>query len=120
MALIDCPSCNARVSSVASQCPECGFDLAMGMADEETLRTLRNRRYRDRMYVLKMLSFAAMAIAMIGAIPMLFHYISAIEAGTPAQLMDHWGVYLVGIGFVFYLVVRVRMLSLKSAHRRGQ
>jgi len=71
---------------VARQCPECGFDLVAGLADEETLRKLRNRRYRDRMYVLKMFSFAAMAVAMIGAIPMLFHYIQAIEAGQSAHL----------------------------------
>jgi hypothetical protein len=119
MALINCPACQARVSNVAKECPQCGFDLVHGVADEETLRTLRQRRYRDRMYVLKMFSFTAMAIAMIGAIPMLFSYIQAIEASQPAELLSHWGVYLVGVGFVFYALVRVRMLSLKNAHRRG-
>lgn len=119
MALINCPACQARVSSVAKQCPECGFDLAHGTLDEETIQKLRHRRYRDRMYVLKMLSFAAMAVALVGAIPLLFHYIQTIESGMPARLMEHWGIYPVGIGFVFYAVVRVRMISLKNRYRRG-
>ncbi len=118
MALIQCPACHRRVSNMAKTCPECGFNLVSGLADEATLQKLRQRQYRDRMYVLKMLSFTAMAIALIGAIPMLFHYIQGIEAGVPVRLVEHWGVYLVAAGFVFYATVRVRMMSLKAAYQK--
>ncbi len=121
MALIDCPACGARVSSVTRQCPECGFDLQHGMADEAAVQRLRQRRYRDRMYVLKMLSYVAMSIALVGVIPMLWAYIQSLENGGRAvSLAEHWGIYAVGMGFVFYVVVRVRMVYIKSEYRRGR
>ena len=60
MALIDCPGCGKRVSNVTRMCPHCGFHR--GEVDEDQLQELQRRRLRDRLYHLKMASYAVMSL----------------------------------------------------------
>ena len=60
MALITCPSCSKRVSDVTQMCPHCGFHR--GEASDEQLKEFQRRRLRDRIYHLKMASYAVMSL----------------------------------------------------------
>ncbi len=60
MGLITCPSCRKKISDVTAMCPLWGF--RRGPANEEQLQELERRRLRDRIYHLKMTSFAVIAL----------------------------------------------------------
>ena len=44
MALIDCPSCNKKISDKADDCPHCGFSLA-DASSEDILRKQKLKRF---------------------------------------------------------------------------
>ena len=50
---------------------------------------------------------------MVGAIPMILAYINAMEMEKTMNIAEHWGVYLVALGFVVYLVIRALMIMSK-------
>lgn len=117
MALIHCPECRTKMSSVAKSCPKCGFSRSEHTpVDPEEAKLFLKRQLRDRMYRLKMFSFVAMSIAMFGALPMLWDYIRGIETREPIVLQEHWGMYAIGIGFMIYVVLRVIMILTKRNH----
>lgn len=60
MAIVKCPRCDGRISSQISICPQCGF--RRGEVDEEELRELRRREIRDKVYYLKMASYAVLTL----------------------------------------------------------
>jgi hypothetical protein len=60
MAIVKCPSCDNKVSSQIRICPQCGFKR--GEVDEQELRELRRRGLRDRIYYLKMASYAVLTV----------------------------------------------------------
>ncbi|MCX7545047.1 hypothetical protein [Marinicella gelatinilytica] len=118
MALVKCPVCRTKMSSLAPVCPKCGFSHdSDAKIDPEQAELYRKRRYAERSYQLTMLSYVAMAIAMIGAVPMLWDYIQGLEQGKNVVLLEHWGSYLVAAGFVFYMVIRVVMIQTRKNHR---
>lgn len=119
MALVKCPVCRTRMSSLAKVCPKCGFSHdGEQQIDEEQAALYKKRQFGQRIYQLKMLSYLAMTIAMIGAIPMLWDYIKGLEQGDKVVLLKHWGSYLVAAGFIMYLVVRAFMIITRKNYRR--
>jgi len=60
MAIVKCPSCDNKMSSQIRVCPQCGFQR--GEVDEQELRELRRREIRDRIYYLKMASYAVLTL----------------------------------------------------------
>ncbi|WP_154222234.1 hypothetical protein [Marinicella rhabdoformis] len=119
MALINCPSCRTKISTIAEACPNCGFAMKKdGKANPEEIKLFLKRQLRDRMYILRMFSYVAMSITMIGALPMLWDYIKGLEIGEAVVLKEHWGIYVVAIGFFCYLIIRGTMIYVKSEHRK--
>ena len=120
MALVKCPSCRKRMSSLAVVCSNCGYARS-GNAEEneEAMADFRRRRYRREQYQYKMYSYVAMSLAMIGAIPMIWAYIKAMEMGETINIIEHWGVYLVALGFFAYMVIRVLMVMSKRKFVQG-
>lgn len=118
MALINCPACRTKISSVAKVCPSCGYSRdSEAKADPEQIKLFQRRLFRDRMYKLRMFSYVAMSITMIGAFPMLWNYIKGIEAGEPVVLLNHWGIYAIAVGFLMYVIIRVLMvISRRNFH----
>lgn len=117
MALINCPACRTKMSSVAKVCPKCGFTSEpQAEIDAEQVKLFQMRLFRERMYKLRMLSYVAMTIAMIGAVPMLWDYIRGIELSEPLILMKHWGVYAIAAGFFLYLVIRFLMTTARRRY----
>lgn len=110
MAIISCPSCNKPISSRTSLCPYCGFER--GEVAEEQLQELRRRKLRDRIYHLKMLSYAALTILLI-AFGWYVMETSGFQYRSPA------GPYLLfAVGGVCYSVVRIYLYKYKSALRK--
>lgn len=118
MALVHCPACSTKMSSVAKICPKCGYNRdTEAEIDPEQVRLFQKRIFRDRMYKLRMFSYVAMSITMVGALPMLWDYIRGIEQETPIIMLDHWGVYAIALGFLMYLGIRSLMVvSRKKYH----
>ena len=118
MALVHCPACRTKMSSVATVCPNCGYSRdAEAQIDPEQVKLFQRRLFRDRMYKLRMLSYVAMTITMIGALPMLWDYIQGVEKAEPVVLLKHWGIYAIAVGFVLYLVIRMAMVYLRRQYR---
>ena len=63
MAIISCPSCEKNISSQTVLCPYCGFER--GEVAEEQLKEFQRRQLRDRIYHLKMTSYAALMILIL-------------------------------------------------------
>jgi len=64
MSIVACPKCGSKISSQAKMCLHCGH-VRTGVDDERSL-VLRQRRIRDRIYHLKMTSYAVTAVFLAG------------------------------------------------------
>lgn len=113
MSLINCPSCQKKISDKSQVCPHCGLDLNMSAEDMERLKILKNRNFKDKMYRFKMLTLVAVAIALIGVVPMVWNYARAIDYGFNAVIINHWGIYFAVAGFLLYVFLRVSMVIVK-------
>lgn len=114
MALINCPHCNRQNSSQAKECVGCGRSLQMSREELEKLARQRKRDLRNTLYRYKMLSYVAMALALFGAVPMIWDYARSIDYGFNTSVLNHWGTTWVVIGFVVYAFSRVMMLVAKK------
>ncbi len=118
MALVNCPACRTKMSSVAKVCPNCGYSRdPEAQADPEQIKLFQKRIFRDRMYKFRMFSYVAMTITMIGALPMLWDYIRGIEQAEPIVMLKHWGIYAIALGFVLYIVIRILMVLVRRNYR---
>jgi len=118
MALVHCPACRTKMSSVAKVCPKCGYSKDPDAEiNPEQVKLFQKRQFRNRMYKLRMLSYVAMTITMLGALPMLWDYIRGIEQAEPIVMIKHWGIYAIAVGFVLYMVIRLRMVIVRKAYR---
>lgn len=66
MALIDCPHCTKRVSSLAKVCSHC--NRALGEVSEEEAERLALTRWKDRSYRALNISYVGLTLALAGAI----------------------------------------------------
>lgn len=106
MAIISCPSCNKPISSRTKLCPYCGFKR--GEVSEEQLREYRRRKLRDRIYHLKMLSYAALTLLLAA-----FGWYLVATSGF--QHRSTTGPYLLfGAGGLCYTVIRFYLYKAKA------
>ncbi len=117
MALMSCPSCQHKISDKVTVCSKCGYDFDQDPSELERLKVMNYRKYRDRQYRLKMISFVAIAIALFGVVPMLWDYLKAMDYGFQTSLINHWGINPVMLGFALYVVVRILMLNNKRNYK---
>lgn len=106
MAVISCPVCSKKISDKATECPHC--DTVMDMDIEERERLAR-KQIAKKTQKLSTQSLFAMVFFLGG---FWFMYFQAPEPDSP-QMMISQGV--VAIGFVWYIVNRIRLLLLKHA-----
>ena len=110
MAIVDCPKCKKLISSRTKLCPYCGFQ--QGEVDEEDLKEYRRRKLRDRIYHLKMSSYAALTL-LIAAFG--WYLQSTQWFQQPSTI----GPYLLfSIGALAYMTIRVLLFRAKSALRK--
>ncbi|MBL4773672.1 MAG: hypothetical protein JKX98_08765 [Alcanivoracaceae bacterium] len=117
MSLINCPSCQKKISDKISICPACQFSFNQNESELDRLKISNYRKYRDKQYQFKMLGFFAIAITVFGVIPMLWDYLKALDYGFDVNLINHWGIYPVITGFAMYVFVRILMLKTKRNYK---
>lgn len=107
MALIDCPSCSKKISDKAQSCQHCDFNL--GTADTEDIarkqslnRYLKNQKIQTQ-------SMIAMLLFVTG---FGFMYWGGAE---PGGLQHNLAIGLSIVGFIWYIVNRVRLILLKRS-----
>ena len=105
--IINCPSCRKPMSSKAPACPSC--DTERGDLSDEQLSELSRRRLRDRIYRLKMASYAAISV-LLAAAGWYFYEASDLDL-TPST--GH--LVLVALGSVAYVIVRALLFAAKRA-----
>jgi len=110
MAIISCPSCNKPISNRTNLCPYCGFER--GEVAEEELKEFRRRKLRDRIYHLKMFSYAALTLLLIA-----FAWYLAETAGF--QHRSSMGPYLLfALGGICYSVIRAYLYKARADLRK--
>ncbi len=96
--IVKCPNCRKPMSSKAPLCPNCGVER--GEVSDEQIEEFHRRRLRDRIYRLKMFSYAAITL-LLAAAGWYFYEASDMDI-TPSA----GPVALVAVGAVAYVVVR--------------
>lgn len=110
MAIVKCPKCDNRVSSQINICPQCGFKR--GVVDEEALRESRRRELRDRVYYLKMASYAVLTLLLVA---FAWYWVET----DSFRYQSSMGPYvLFAIGAIAYFVIRVFLFKFRLALRR--
>lgn len=109
MAVINCPSCNKKISDKAKSCSHC--QLSLTDLDEEKISTINKISVVQKSQTLMNHSFIAMLLFCGGflfmywnnAAPESWQYISSITSTV--------------VGFILYLVTRVRLIMLKHSQK---
>jgi hypothetical protein len=107
MALIDCPSCNKKISDKAQNCQYC--DFAVGSVNVEDIarkqsfkKYLKNQNIQTQSMVAMLLFVAGFGFMYWGG-------------AQPDGLQHNLAIGLAIIGFVWYIVNRVRLIILKRS-----
>ncbi|WP_028115302.1 hypothetical protein [Ferrimonas senticii] len=101
MALIHCAACGKKISSRAGACPHCGFSISDDpekQAQAARIRAIKTQQQlMNHSFVALLLFVAGFAIWWWGGAP-----------------QDNWrqpvGIGSMALGFVFYLVTRIRIV----------
>jgi len=110
MAIISCPDCDKNISSHTKLCPYCGFQR--GEVAEEQLIEFRRRKLRDRIYHLKMTSYAALMLLIVA-----FGWYMVDTSGF--QYRSSIGPFILFVlGAVSYLTIRIYLYQFKVALRK--
>ncbi|MBL4911004.1 MAG: zinc ribbon domain-containing protein [Alteromonadaceae bacterium] len=107
MAIIDCPSCNKKVSDKAKECSHCQQSLID--IDNDKIKQLQRIARLKQSQSLMNFSFIAMLL-FCGGFLMLFW-----RDTLPNSLEYILSVSATIIGFILYIVTRVRILFLKRS-----
>ncbi|MFT2091284.1 hypothetical protein [Paraglaciecola sp. 2405UD69-4] len=107
MALIDCPSCSKKISDKAQTCQHCGFTL--GDASAEDLARKKNLNKYLKGQRIQTQSMIAMLLFVAGFGFMYW------GGAVPGELQHTAAMGVTVIGFVWYIVNRVRLVFLKRA-----
>jgi hypothetical protein len=109
MSIIACPECKKKISSKASICSFCGYQL--GEVTEADLEVFRARRLRDRIYRLNMSSYAVITV-----------FVAAFcwywwDSRGFSQASSIGPFVLMGLSAVAYLVVRALLFRCRQQRK---
>ncbi|WP_289028522.1 hypothetical protein [uncultured Paraglaciecola sp.] len=107
MALIDCPSCGKRISDKAQSCQHCNFTL--GEATSEDIARKQNLNKYLKGQRIQTQSMVAMLLFVAGFGFMYW------GGAIPGELQHTIAIGATIIGFVWYIVNRVRLVFLKRS-----
>ena len=105
MAVINCPSCKKKISDKAKECGHCG--LSLQELDSDKIDSLNHVNRINQAQRLMNYSFVAMLLFCGG---FFFMFRDNIESGS---WQHDLAMASTVIGFVLYLVIRVRLLFFK-------
>jgi hypothetical protein len=107
MALIDCPSCRKKISDKPQRCQHCDFTL--GTVDAEDIVRKQNFNKYLKNQSIQTQSMVAMLLFVAGFGFMYF------GGAAPDGLQYNLAIGSSLIGFVWYIVNRVRLIILKRS-----
>ncbi|NMH58607.1 zinc ribbon domain-containing protein [Alteromonas ponticola] len=105
MALIDCPSCNKKISDKTDTCQHCGFNLGKA-TDEDIVRKQQLNRFK-KLNSIQTQSMIAMLLFVAG---FAFMYWGGARQD---ELQYNIAVLMSVVGFIWYIVNRIRILIIK-------
>lgn len=108
MALIDCPACNKKISDKSADCPHCGFSL--DGASSEDLTRKRNLQKYLKAQKIQTQSLIAMLMFVTGFGFMYW------GGALPGDLQYNLAVGTAVIGFVWYIINRIRIVLVKKSN----
>ena len=106
MALIDCPSCSQRISSKASVCSHCSFVIAE-LSEEQRVAHQRISKIEKSQKIMNQ-SMVAMLLFCGGFGSMFW------GQPEPGSIQYSLGMGTSVVGFIWYIVNRVRIIMLKK------
>ena len=107
MALIDCPSCSKKISDKSQSCKHCNFTLGTVNAEDITRKRSLNKYLKSQN--IQMQSMMAMLLFVLGFGFMYW------GGASPDGLQYKFAISLSVLGFVWYIVNRVRLIILKRS-----
>ncbi len=105
MAVINCPNCKQKISNKAKKCSHC--DLSLDALNSDKLSNLNHVNRINQAQRLMNYSFIAMLLFCGG---FLFMFLDNAEQGTWQHTLAMTSTI---IGFILYIVIRVRLLFFK-------
>jgi len=105
MALIDCPSCNKKISDKAQECQHCHFAIG-DASNEDILRKEQLKRYK-KLSSIQNQSMLAMLLFVAGFGFMYW------GGARPGDVQHNMAIIGCVIGFLWYVVNRVRTVYIK-------
>jgi len=112
--IISCPKCKKKIPRLATICSHCGFQL--GEVTDEQMFQFHQRKARDRIYQLSMISYLALTV-LLAAFGWYWWQTGGLD--RPAT---EGPLFVMGIGVTAYLVTRgflfVARYKLKELQRR--
>ncbi|MCP4411495.1 MAG: zinc ribbon domain-containing protein [Gammaproteobacteria bacterium] len=106
MAIIKCPACSKRISSVADTCQYCNTVFSNDKDDEAILRSAKNARLLKKQR-LQNFSFLFIVLFTAGALVMYFGLSDGDES------MKTGGRVMIALGFVGYVTLRIALMFKK-------
>jgi hypothetical protein len=108
MALVDCPSCNKKISDKSPSCTHCGFSVAESTSED--LSRKQNLQKHLKSQKLQTQSMIAMLMFVTGFGFMYW------GGALPGDLQYNIAVGSAVIGFVWYIVNRIRLVFVKKSN----
>jgi uncharacterized membrane protein YvbJ len=113
MAIINCPSCNQKISDKAKVCSNCNYDFvtkstAQGL-DQEQLAAKQKMDSIKRKYSLQMQAMLAIIAILAGS---LIWYFGGREGSSVLTIVSY---LLLAVGSILYLTTRVRLIIYKKS-----
>lgn len=114
MALINCPSCKARVSDKAKTCSSCQFDFVTGTSQtgltKEQLQNQEKMIGIKQRYSLQMQAMASLIVFLAGITS--WYFIGEMGFTKASQFFE---LGIAALGGLWYLVTRIRLIAFKKS-----
>jgi hypothetical protein len=107
MALVDCPTCSKKISDKAQNCQYC--DFALGTVNVEDIARRQNLNQYLKSQSIQTQSMIAMLLFVTGFGSMYW------GDAKPGGLQHSFAIGCALLGFVWYIINRVRMIILKRS-----
>lgn len=109
MSIVNCLSCNKKISSRAETCPHCGFSKGNISSEDSE----RKQRYKQYLTIQSINTQAALAVLLFVAGFAYMYW----KGENPSEEVYYIGYSISAAGFIWYIVNRVRMVIVKRSKR---
>ena len=110
MAIVTCPMCSSKMSDKAPSCPSCGATSDM---DDEQRHRVASRISQKKLQQISTHNMIAVIIALAG------FYVMYFQSPDPESWQLKCSQGAVAIGFLWYIVNRIRHFMIKSALKKS-